>query len=103
MGAVQGWEEGTYCKKCAEDGSVGDKEQLAISLALVQRNGALNHPLSPAVAHQTLMVITAEPGPCRQEGDRGRGIRLKKPGPKCGRSLILSLLAPKKAKEQQAM
>lgn len=74
---------------------MGDKEQLAISLALVPRNGALNHPLSPAVSHQTLMVITVELGPGRQEGDGGRGIGLKKPGSNGGRSLILSLLPPK--------
>lgn len=81
---------------------MGDKEQLAISLALVPRNGALNHPLSTAVSHQTLMDITVEPGPGRQKGNRGRGIGLKKPGSNGRRSQVLSLLPPKKPLQKKA-
>lgn len=62
---------------------MGDKEQPAISLWLVLRHGALNHLLSPAASRQTLMAITAEPGPRRQgrgewEGREG----WRRPGPK---------------------
>lgn len=83
MGAVEGL-EGILCKKCATDGGVEDKEQLASSLVLEMSSSTLNHPLSPAVSQQTVMVITIEPEPRRQEGKVGRTIGLKRLAQKVG-------------------